>query len=188
MKKDSMNRRDFLQTLGIGSALVGAGLTVPKLIAKTPNGAIVESEQEYGGFQVEKLTNGTFPYKVKPEILKPMKSSNTVFSRNIWDPLRENRPKENIAHINLVKGNGRVPNQTRLDYAFMGAAWFSAGVDAYYQWDVTSFNVKGIGLTEMGKWDPAELDMNWQDASLAVKHAAMFYGASLAGIAEMNPL
>jgi reductive dehalogenase len=40
----------------------------------------------------------------------------------------------------------------------------------------------------MGPWDPAELDMSWEDATLAVRHAALFYGASLAGVAELNPL
>jgi reductive dehalogenase len=188
MTDKSINRRDFLQALGIGSFLMGTSFAAPQLIAKTANGEIVQSPQEYGGFQVEKLSKGKFPYKYKTDTLKSMKETNTVFSRNVWDPLRENRPRERISYLNLIKGKGKVPNQTRLDYAFMGAAWFSAGVDSYYQWHVTSFNVKGLGLTDMPPWDPRDLDMDWEDASLVVKHAGLFYGASLTGIAEMNPL
>jgi reductive dehalogenase len=40
----------------------------------------------------------------------------------------------------------------------------------------------------MGKWDPADIDMTWEDATRAVKHASLFFGASLAGVAELNPL
>jgi reductive dehalogenase len=32
------------------------------------------------------------------------------------------------------------------------------------------------------------LDMTWEEATLAVRHAALFYGASVAGVAMLNPL
>jgi reductive dehalogenase len=121
-----------------------------------------------------------------------MSEKSTTFSRNVWDPDRQDRPEtsENLAHINLVEGKGRIPNQTRLDYAFMAASWHVANVHgrASYEWDLHRGMVRGLGLHELGPWDPAELDMNWDAATQAVKHAALFYGASLAGIAELNPL
>jgi len=57
-----------------------------------------------------------------------------------------------------------------------------------YDWDGVGGQVRGAGLDRMGPWNPADLDMSWDDATLAVRHAALFYGASLAGVAELNPL
>jgi reductive dehalogenase len=48
--------------------------------------------------------------------------------------------------------------------------------------------VRGLDLHKLDPWNPADTGMNWEQASQAVKHAALFYGASLAGIAELNPL
>jgi epoxyqueuosine reductase len=190
MSKKLMNRRDFLHTMGISAAGVGAVLTAPKLVGETTKGIVVESEKEYGGFLVEKLNKENLPYQYNPEILKRMQAKYTIFSRNLWDPLRKDRPetKENLTKEDLVKGEGKVPNRTRLDYAFMAASWFSASVSSYYKWEVASRMINGMGLPDMGPWNPGDLDMNWEDASLVVKHAAQFYGASLAGIAELNPL
>jgi reductive dehalogenase len=192
MKKSSMNRRNFLKMAGIGAAALGTGLVLPTIVAETENGVLVESEEQYGGFLVEQLTKGNLPYKLDPSLLKPMSQRATVFSRNHWDPLRKNRPgaEENLSHRNLVEGKGIVPNQTRLDYAFMAAAWSLARVrnSPFYDWTGSHGMVRGLKLAEMAKWLPEELDMDWKDASRAVKHAALFYGASLAGIAHLNPL
>jgi reductive dehalogenase len=121
-----------------------------------------------------------------------MSEKSTTFSRNVWDPDRQNRPEseEDIAYINLVKRKGQIQNQSRLDYALMAASWHTANVhgSASYQWELHRGMVSGLGLPGLGPWDPAELDMSWEEASLAVKHASLFYGASLAGIAELNPL
>ena len=189
MTDRSVKRREFLKTVGIGAAAVAAGVTVPKIIAKTANGYVVKSESEYGGFLVEKMTNGTFPYTVKPDILNAMSNKMTVFSRDGWDPVRAKRPRENITKRNLVEGRGVVPNQTRLDYALMAASWtFARGPYPSYKWDTQPGMVSGMGLDEMGPWNPKDLNMDWKDASFAVKHAALFYGASLTGVAELNPL
>jgi reductive dehalogenase len=192
MSDQSIKRRDFLRLLGIGSAALGAGLATFKIVGKTENGVLVESKNEYGGFLVEKLTNGKYPYKVKPETLKPMSQKNTVFSRNVWDPARQTRPglSEELEELYLVKGKGKVPNQTRLDYALMAASWGWANMrnSPAYKWEIQSGMVRFLASKTPDPWDPAHLDMSWEDASLAVKHAALFYGASLAGIAELNPL
>ena len=65
-----MHRRDFLSAIGVGSA--GAALGVPKVLAATSNGVLVESESEFGGFVVEKLSPGQFPYECDPDVLQPM--------------------------------------------------------------------------------------------------------------------
>jgi reductive dehalogenase len=192
MKNTSTERREFIKRLGVGVAALGLNHVHSGIIRKTPRGVMVDSPEEYGGFLVEKISDSNFPYECDPRLLKRMSEKSTTFSRNIWDPDRQNRPEvsENLAHINLVEGRGQIPNQTRLDYALMAASWHTANVHgrASYQWEVHRGMVRGLGLHELAPWDPAELGMSWEKATLAVKHASLFYGASLAGVAELNPL
>jgi reductive dehalogenase len=193
MTKPSVNRRDFLKLLGIGVSSVGLGFEgpSPKPIAKTKHGTLIESPGEYGGFLVEKLNAKKFPYEYDTEKIKRMSERSTTFSRNVWDPDRRDRPetKENLTYINLVEGEGKIPNQTRLDYALMNAAWHGArsGGGLSYLWESYSEG-RGMFRDTLGPWDPSDLDMTWEEASLAVKHASLFFGASQAGIAELNPL
>ena len=188
MSKGRLNRREFIQTAGLGAAALGTGLVAPRVLAETPNGLLVRSDPEYSGFTVEQFKNGKHPYEFKPDILKPFSEKFTIFSRNVWDPTRQNRPErtENITQINLIEKRGREPNQTRLDYALMDAAWHYARTGSPYGW-----GGEGPGrsiFNQMGKWNPADLDMDWEGATLAVKHASLFYGASQAGVAVLNPL
>ncbi len=192
MKNISIARREFIKRLGVGAASLGMGGVSSGIIARTPDGVWIDSPAEYGEFLVKKITGRTFPYEYDPKILKRMSERSTTFSRNVWDPDRQDRPDsgEDIAYMNLVEGRGRIPNQTRLDYALMAASWHMANVhgNTSYQWELHRGTVQGLGLHELGPWDPSELSMNWEEATLAVKHAALFYGASLAGVAEINPL
>jgi reductive dehalogenase len=191
MSKHTVNRREFLKIMGIGASSLGIGIAASKSIAKTPDGLLVESPSEYGGFLVEKISERKYPYECDPHIIKRMSEKSTTFSRNIWDPDRRNRPEtqEDLTHINLVEGKGRVPNQTRLDYALMTAAWHGSrsGGGLSYRWE-PDYGVRGTGMDKLGPWDPADIEMTWEEASLAVKHASLFFGASLAGIAKLNPL
>ncbi len=188
MNKRDIDRRSFLKSVGIGAA-IGTGIAAPKIIAETADGTLVESQTEYGGFQVKKLINGKFPYEVKPDVLEPMKYWKSVFGRG-WDPVRKESTKDlpNVAYENLIKSKGLNPNQTRLDYALMNASWRFAQYPGVYDWkDYSPENRRGMNAS-LGPWDPSDLDMTWEDASLAVKHAALFFGASLAGVADLNPL
>jgi epoxyqueuosine reductase len=192
MTNISIERREFLKRLGVGAATLGLGSAVSKGVAKTPGGVLIDSPEEYGGFLVEKISDKNLPYKYDPDILKRMSERSTTFSRNVWDPDRQDRPEseEDLAYINLVEGKGQIPNQARLDYALMAASWHTANVHGRvsYQWELHRGMVQGLGLHELGQWDPADMDMSWDEATLAVKHAALFYGASLSGVAELNPL
>jgi len=176
--------------VGLGGTALGVGLTAPRVIAETARGVVVESESEYGALPVEKLSDGTLPYECNPDVLRGMKESMNVFSRNVWDPVRRAslETQEDMSHVNLVEGQGKTPNQTRLDYAFMAGAWKFAGSRDAYAWEGGGGMMSGGALTEMGPWDPADIDMTWEEASLAVRHAALFYGASTVGIAELNRL
>jgi len=186
-----LRRREFLNLCGWGAASLGWGLSAPHVHGKTSRGILVESPDEYSGFLVERLDGGLYPYDINPDVLKPMSGKMTVFSRNGWDPSRRTRPEvsENIYHTNIIQGRGLIPDQTRLDYAFMAASWHSARSDSgsTYSW-TSSGMVRGLRMDELPPWDPSELDMTWSDATAAVKHAALFFGASLAGTAELNPL
>ena len=186
MLEQSIQRRDFLKAMGFGTLILGTGLTTSKVLAKTDNGQIIESEEMYGKFAVEEFLNDKFPYQFDVEKIKMMSEKYTIFSRNYWDEERQNRPEksENITHQNLIEGKGKIPNQTRLDYALMSAAWTMArrGGRLAYGWESRHRN------SNNEPWEPADLDMNWLDTSQAVKHAAKFYGASAAGITKLNPL
>jgi len=176
-----MDRRSFLSSLG-------AGMAVPRVVGHTESGVLVESEAEYGGFLVEKLSGGTAPYEVDGTVLKAMSEKANVFSRNVWDPERRAilDVAEDVAERNLIELEGREPNQTRLDYALMAAAWRHAQNSYDYGWHTTGGMVRGTGLPDLGRWNPADIGMTWEEVSLAVRHAALFYGASLAGIAELD--
>jgi epoxyqueuosine reductase len=187
MSEINISRRNFMQLMGAGAAVLAAGSAAPRVIARTADGVLVQSEEEYGRIVVEKLDKGKFPYEYDPDTIRPFSEKNTVFSRNVWAPDRQDRPetKENLTTINLVENKGLLPDQTRLDYALMQAAWHYSGAGSPYGWQSSRSSRMFLG---MGRWDPADLDMTWEDATRAVKHASLFYGASLAGVAELNPL
>ncbi len=186
MSKSSINRRKFLQAMGVSAA--GLALGSPKIIAQTKNGILVEDKSQYGDFLIEKLKSGKFPYQCDPKIIKPMLDRGNVFG-GTYDPVYV-RPKgdmfrsgRELNHERLVVNEGKQPNFTRLDYAFMNSSWWCARqAGGIYQW----YMDKGEGAR--APWDPADLDMTWQDVSVVMKHAATFFGASLAGVAELNPL
>ncbi len=191
MPKLSLERREFLKLLSAGSAALGLGIAAPEVIGKTSNGRVVFSPSEYGNLPVEIRSAQDFPYTYDTAVLKPMSEKYNTFSRNVWVPERRKAlaEVEDVTYKNLIEGQGKVPNQTRLDYALMAAAWTYARSDGItYRWDGPSGMVRGSGLHQFGPWDPADIDMKWEDATRAVKHAALFYGSSQAGVAELNPL
>jgi reductive dehalogenase len=187
MSDININRRSFMQMIGAGAATLAAGFSAPRVIARTANGRLVQSEEEYGQIVVEKLDRGKFPYEYNPDIIRPFSEKNTVFSRNVWAPDRQDRPEtgEDLTYLNLIEKKGLLPDQTRLDYALMQAAWHYAGSGSPYGWQSEGSSRM---FEKMGPWDPADLDMTWEETTRAVKHAGLFYGASLAGAAELNPL
>ncbi|MFC2164476.1 reductive dehalogenase [Acidobacteriota bacterium] len=192
MSKPTLDRRHFLKWMGLGTAGLGFSRVIPEGHSLGPEGARFDTPAEYGSFLVEKLVEGRFPYECKPDVLKRMSEKSTTFSRNVWDADRRSRLVllEDVGYLNLVEGEGKLPDQTRLDYALMAAAWHNAttNYDPSYQWDLHSGMVQDLGLHKFDPWNPGDNEMSWEEASQAVKHAALFYGASLAGIAELNPL
>ncbi len=193
MSKNNIERRDFLKKMGLGTFAVGVGLGIPSVIGQTKDGFLIKNETEYGETPVEILTNKK-PYLTKPDVLKRMEQKMNIFSRNRWDTVRKKEMErvmkeqggKSIFEINLIDKKGKLPNQTRLDYAFMQGAWSTAYVHPFFKWETESGAIKQHA--KLGKWNPADLGMNWDEATLAVKHASTFYGASLAGAVKLNPL
>ncbi len=194
MSKKDIQRRDFLKTIGLGALAVGGILSPGKVIGKTSNGYLVENPEEYGDLPVEVLSDKQPPYKYNEEIITNMEQRMNIFSRNEWDPIRfrqmqkalEENGGKSVFETNFELHGGKLPNQTRLDYAFMQAAWSTAFTPGFYDWESKSPPIKQ--MASYGKWNPADLGMNWKEVTLAVKHAALFYGASLAGTTNLNPL
>ena len=194
MHSNDLQRRDFLKKFGLGTIALSAGLSSTKILGKTDDGFIVENKDEYGELPVENLTKDEVPYQTNPEILKNMEQRMNIFARNGWDPKRKEEMQKafellgdkSTYEINLIDGEGKVPNQSRLDYAFMQAAWATSYIHPVYEWETQSRSIKR--MAEFGKWQPEDTGMNWQEATQVLKHAALFYGASLAGVAKLNPL
>jgi len=82
-----VNRRNFLKYSGLGFSGIALGSSL-KLMGHTTDGLLVESEKEYGGFSVEKLSGSKVPYELDPARIRKMDELNTIFSRNVWDPGR----------------------------------------------------------------------------------------------------
>lgn len=193
MDKTEIRRRDFLKTIGLGSLIIGSSLSASKVLGKTANGFIVENQDEYGDLPVEILTKeGVYEYD--QDVIKNMEQRMNIFSRNVWDPVRhaeiqkalDEQGGKSTFEIHLKDHEGKLPNQSRLDYALMQAAWATSYTDPFYDWETRSEAIKE--LASFGKWNPKDIGMNWKEATLALKHASLFYGASLAGTAILNPL
>ncbi|MFA9454826.1 MAG: twin-arginine translocation signal domain-containing protein, partial [Candidatus Aminicenantaceae bacterium] len=138
MNKNSFDRRDFIKLLSVGGAVLGVGMAAPKVVGTTARGTLMTSRDEYGGFTVEQSRVEGFPYQTNPDVLKAMSEKFTTFSLNVWSPERRKAlaEAENVTYKNLVEGRGRIPDQTRLDYALMAAAWTYAHSDGVtYRWD-----------------------------------------------------
>lgn len=190
-EKKKLTRRDFLTLAG----LAGVSLPMASVVGRIDGHDILYSPEEYGGFLVQTLKDGEPPYEVDDKIYKRFDQKNEVFSRGQWDPIIQqaeapyaNKPAERI----MANDKGF----TRLDYAFYTAAWTVAttiGSDAgsvggsnggLFSWNplggfVGRAHLYDLPAWQSEKWTPEEI-------SGIVKTAAKFYGASLAGIAELD--
>jgi hypothetical protein len=130
MTGQGIGRRAFVASVGAGAAALAGGIVAPRLLAKVTGGELVESHAEYGGFLVERLTGGTAVLEYDSATLKRMSEKLTIFSRNRWDPTRQDRPEnhEDLFKTRFVDGKGTLPDQTRLDHALQAGAWATAAM------------------------------------------------------------
>lgn len=109
---------------------------------------------------------------------------NDIFHRTAWDPV----------FINLMKrfrdraGRPDRPGHSQIDYALTDAAWYledqiamgnaGSNQDGLYSW----------GELDLAKREIPKVELSPKEATRVIKKTARFFGASLVGIAELNPL
>ncbi len=76
-----LSRRDFVKT----TALAAMTLPAIQVVGSIGHADVVESEEQYGGFAVKKLTNGDAPYDIDNSVYERFDSRDTAFSRMFND-------------------------------------------------------------------------------------------------------
>ena len=186
---NQLTRRDFLKF----STLAAAALPTANVLGKIGGDDVLYSQDEYGGFLVRKLSNPS--YQVDDSIYQRFDQTNEVFSRQQWDAIiQESEAPYATMAAEHMQNNDK--GYTRLDYAFYTAAWTVATArgniagavggsnGGLYSWQPLGGFVGRNGMYEL---PPMEYD-KWstEEMSHIVKTAGRFYGASLAGIAELD--
>ncbi len=186
-REREMNRRGFLGRLGITAASLPAAMVVGRI----GGDEVLAAPEEYGGFLVRRSPEGEPPYQVDENVYQRFDQRNETFSREMWDPkvIESEAPFDGVEEENIRTNK---EGFTRLDYAFMSAAWtiagaFGSGAGAIggsngglYSWQPLG----GPGMDGMPPWDAS--DWTPEEVALIVKKAALFFGASLSGIAELD--
>lgn len=190
MSKKKLSRRDFLKFAGAA----GAALPLTHVVGKVDGDNILYSPEKYGGFLVRQRAANDPPYEVDDAMYQRFNQKNEVFSRVRWDPViqESEAPFDSVTPENIM---GNVKGKTRLDYAFYTAAWTvattigsGAGAVGGSNGGLYSWNKLG-GFTGALYNLPPRMDYgdrSVEEMSDIMKTAAKFYGASLAGIAEVD--
>lgn len=187
MTERELNRRRFLKQIGSTALVLPAAVVVGKI----GEAELVASPSEYGDFLVRRHPKGQPPYRVDGTRYQRFDQRNETFSRGHWDPkvIETERPFDG-AELSHIQNND--VGYTRLDYAFSSASWtvaqsLGSGAGAIggsngglYSWQPLG----GSPMDEMPPWDGSGFTA--EETSHIVKKAALFYGASLSGIAELD--
>ncbi|HEX9798420.1 MAG TPA: reductive dehalogenase [Anaerolineales bacterium] len=186
-----LTRRDFVKSLGL------AGMTLPAVtvIGRIGSDELVTSEA-FGGFLIRRHAAADPPYQVDDSIYRRFNQHNEVFSRAVWDKeiVDAEAPYAKVPLDHIMAND---PGFNRMDYAFYTASWTVATVQGngagavggsnggLYSWQpLPGSFLSRARLTEMGPWDMAGYTP--REVTDIVKKAALFYGASMAGIAELD--
>lgn len=182
--KNTIDRRAFLKVGG----MLALSAPAARVISTMGDQEIVESEGAYGGFAVRRHAKDDPPYQVDDEIYQ-----RYDFRKGL-NPLVMGA----VGATMLERTRNREPGFTRLGLAFQEGAWTVAnafgsdslyGDGGLYSWSMLE-NTGTHGApdfpAELGTWDYEAEGVTREEVSRAVKKAAKFYGASLAGIAEVD--
>ena len=189
--KKKLTRRDFLTLAG----MAGVSLPLAKVVGHVGGSDLLYSPEQYGGFLVKPRPAGEKPYEVDDAIYHRFDQKNEVFSRGQWDPIIQNAeaPFANVP-VQRIMNNDK--GFTQLDFAFYTAAWTVAstiGSDAgsvggsnggLFSWNPLGGFVGRAHLYDLPAWQTQ--DWTPEEVTSIVKTAAKFYGASMAGVAELD--
>lgn len=113
----------------------------------------------------------------------PYQVDMSIYERPFLDLMLFGNPKEMASKM---KGVRDVPGFTRLDYAFDYAADLHNDRDYSWKSQGSGFML-GVGnVWGMGQWEPAKEGYSEEETANIIKKAALFYGASIAGIAMVD--
>lgn len=193
MTEGNLTRRDFVKSL----ALAGAALPAVTVVGKIGDDELVKSEA-FGGFLIRRHAAGDAPYEVDESVYKRFNQKFDVFNRLVWDQQLidlENSIAANPVDLMMSGETGK----TRLDFAFYTAAWTVATTlgsqsgaiggphgGLYSLTPLEGSFVSGYPLIPLGPWDWNAEGFSDREATDIVKTAAKFYGASLAGVAQVD--
>jgi len=173
--KVKIERREFIKMAGL-MGMAGLTMASPKIVARKGNHEFLVSTDHYGGFLVRRHTGKNSPYRLDASRYRRYREKNQAFSRVRWERESMEMVRKNRGvRLEHIKNND--PGFTRLEYAFSDVAWFSHKTHSFYKWTT------GRRLP-LGRWEPEGLSM--QEVTAAIKKVALFYGASLVGVTELD--
>jgi epoxyqueuosine reductase len=192
MSEKKLSRKEFLKFSGMAAAAVPAA----KIVGQIGGDNILYSPDQYGGFLIRRHDQGNPPYEVDESVYQRFDQTNEVFSRGQWDKIIQEAeaPYATVAPQHIMNND---KGFTRLDFAFYTAAWTVAtckGNDAgsvggsnggLFDWNPLGGFVGRSQLYDLPPWQSEKWSP--EQVSHIVKTAAKFYGASLSGIAELDP-
>lgn len=170
---NKFSRKDFLKLSGLAAAAIPASTVVGKM----GDYELVESPKKYGGFLIKRLAKESTPFEIDESTFERFDQFNTMFGRSRWDPtyqaMLDAAPK-GVAQKKLEDG---VPGWNVFESEFRESAWWLArnrGADSY-GWE-----------TEPSETAPKLDDYTSEEITGYIKTAALFFGASMVGVAETD--
>jgi len=179
-KNKQINRRDFLRMGGM------AAMTLPviKVVGNIGDQEVVSSPETYGSFLVKRQA-ATAPNRIDPEKFERFDQFNEAFNRAGWDQeFQMTLPPE--GGFGIVEDPMK-PGYRREDLALSDASWTignafgtGAGMNGYHQGLYSLDNLGRPGQP----WDHSYLSTD--EITQRIKTAALFFGASLVGVSELD--
>jgi reductive dehalogenase len=173
--KSNIERREFLKMAGVMGA-AGLSLPSPRIVGRNGTHEFLASHDQYGGFLVRQSSPENPPYQLESSVYRRFREKNQVFSRVRWEKESMDIVRK-YRRVRFERIENNDPGFSRLEYAFSNVAWFSHRTKSFYRWT-------SPGRSPLGRWEPEGI--SGQDVTSIIKKVALFYGASLAGVTELN--
>jgi epoxyqueuosine reductase len=183
-ENQKVNRRNFLKIGGL------AAMTLPAItvVGKSGDQEFVSSPEAYGEHLVRRQSSGhASEHRIDPEVFERFDQVNEAFNRAMWDEDFQKTFPPDGDFGNVAEPTK--PGYRREDLALSDAAWTIAGafgtgsgMNGYHQGLYSLENLEGPEPAE--PWDHSYLTP--EEITQRVKTAALFFGASLVGVTELD--